>query len=247
MVKRIAATEMPQRLIYTALYMNKHGDLIDDIEKEKDVQEHAFAEDTCGNLITSHYRHTSQTHPSWGTFAALEHPHLSLFIKSDHSTLHEICTERNDMQFSLQPLYEAAENTRLAVNEKNYPLENLFHSRCPGNYPDYTGHRHPWSEADHDNQLASAYSSAIDYNGYREAGASAIQAQQLLTMCMLQNVTASGSLRAWLRLLDSCSRPNRSYETKSLADLIADHVHAWVPEVYSWWSNTHRSKTDLSV
>ena len=37
---------MPQRLMYTALYMNKHGDFINDIEQEKDVQENAFAEDT---------------------------------------------------------------------------------------------------------------------------------------------------------------------------------------------------------
>jgi len=66
-------------------------------------------------------------------------------------------------------------------------------------------------------------------------------------MCMLQNVTASGSLRAWLRLLDSCSRPNKSYETKSLTDLIADHVASWVPEVYAWWSNSQRSKTELRV
>ena len=246
-VKKIAGTEMPQRLMYTALYMNKHGDFINDIEQEKDVQENAFAEDTCGNLLTSHFRHTSQTHPSWGSFSSLEHPYLSLYIRAAHSTLHELCTERRDITFSLQPLYEAAENTRLCVKEKDYPLEKLFHSRTPGNYPDYTGNRHPWSQEDEQNQLASAYSSAIDYDCQREAGASSVQAQQLLTMCMLQNVTASGSLRAWLRLLDSCSRPNKSYETKSLTDLIADHVASWVPEVYAWWSNSQRSKTELRV
>lgn len=245
-VKRISATEMPQRLIYTALFTTRFGGFLTEEERQQ-AEDQQYPEDSCGRLITDHYRNTSNKTPTWMMYSLLEHPVISFQIRADHRTLYELALESNNIVFANQPLEEVGEDTKIAIHEKDLPLETLFSVRPEGNYPDHKGNRHPWSKEDREDQLSFGLSTAIDYKTKTDAGVSTQQATQWLTMNVLQNSIASGSLRAWLQLLDSHSRSHKTYEMKSLISKISDQIKIWVPEVYGWWSSQHRSKLDLRV
>ena len=139
----------------------------------------------------------------------LEHPSISFQIRADHRTLYELALESNNIIFANQPLEEVGEDTQTVLHDKNFPLETLFNVRPEGNYPDHKGNRHPWSQEDREDQLSFGLSTAIDYKTKTDAGVSSQQATQWLTMNVLQNSIASGSLRSWLQLLDSHSRSHK--------------------------------------
>tara|TARA_B100001250_G_scaffold96817_1_gene81048 strand:+ start:1615 stop:2382 length:768 start_codon:yes stop_codon:yes gene_type:complete len=245
-VKKISATEMPQRLVYTALFTARFGGFLAEEELQQ-AEEQQYSEDACGRLVSDHYRNTSNRSPTWMMYSCLEHPSISLQIRADHRTLYELALESNDIVFANQPLEEVGEETRIAIHEKDLPLETLFNVRPVGNYPDYKGNRHPWSEDDREDQLSFGLSTAIDYKTKTDAGVSSQQATQWLTMNVLQNSIASGSLRSWLQLLDSHARSHKTYEMKSVVSQISDQIQIWIPEIYGWWSSQHRSKLDLRV
>ena len=53
-VQKIAATEMPQRLIYTALYSARFGGSLAEKELQRENDINQYAEDSCGHYITEH-------------------------------------------------------------------------------------------------------------------------------------------------------------------------------------------------
>ena len=246
-VQKIAATEMPQRLIYTALYSARFGGSLAEKELQRENDRNQYAEDSCGHYITEHYRNSSNKLPSWNLYSPLEHPTISFEIRANHSTIYELAVESNSLVFTNQTLEEVAEGTQVLLKNKSIPIESLFGSRPIGNYPDHAGHRHPWSVEDKEDQLSFGLSTALDIQDKKEKGIAAEQSSQWLTVNVLQNSIASGSLRSWLQLLDSHSRPHKSYEMRDVMSKISDHIQSWIPEVYSWWSTQHRSKLDLRV
>lgn len=243
-VKKLSATEMPQRLIYAALYNARFGGSLPEEQEGEPTQ---YSEDSCGHYIAEHYLQSSNRIPSWSAYSPLEHPVISFEIHADIATLYELAAETKLITFTNQSLGEVAEGTQLAITEKSTDLEDLFSARPPGNYPDHTGHRHPWTEEDRQEQLAFGLSTAFDIKSRKEIGVGSHHTSQWLTTNTLQKSVASGSLRSWLQLLDSHSRPHKSYEMQDLVSKIADHINSWIPQVYTWWSTQHRSKLDLRV
>ena len=117
-VKKISATEMPQRLIYTALFTTRFGGFLTD-EERKQAEDQQYPEDACGRLITDHYRHTSNKTPTWMMYSLLEHPSISFQIRADHRTLYELALESNNIIFANQPLEEVGEDTQTVLQDKN--------------------------------------------------------------------------------------------------------------------------------
>ena len=230
-VQTISATEMPQKLIFEALMTSKKGGL-DPTQKD-------YAEDECGREIVRHYGQLSQKDPNYGLFTPFDHPSISFRIKADHSTLSQLILNSTQIAFNLEPLVNVGKNLGHSL------VEDEFHVRHPGNYPDSFHYRNPWTEECREEYLAASSSAVIEYQQRNKLGMD--QAESLLPMNILQSVTASGNLRSWLRLLDVNSRPHNSYEMKSLIQAIADEVSKWSPGIYRWWSNNYRSRQDLSL
>ncbi|MBG46162.1 MAG: hypothetical protein CMB76_06545 [Euryarchaeota archaeon] len=240
-VTKISATETPQRVIYSALYSETNNHFLEDIETDQNY----FDDRTSGSLVVQHYRSLSQRDPGWGDYSCLDHAYLTLQIKADHLTLSQL-TKENEFNINLQSLSSAGDAIRKS-KDNNEPLESIFYSRREGNYPDHHGHRQPWSSADRENHLAISNSAAMDYDHQRNRGISETMAQQFLTVNIMQRATMTGSLRAWLNLLDYNSRLCHPYEMRNVMGLIQKHVHDWSPDIYQWWSNTFRCRLEVAL
>ncbi len=251
-VETIAATEEPQRLIYTAMRTALTDDYLpawrealldgDESQEFPDVQE-----DRCGQHVVKRLLNCDSAKPSWCLYSPLEHPCLTLQIRADQQTLNDLARSAKNISFDLQSMRMVGRGLNKLISNHSYPVEELFFCRQPGHYLDHSGNRCPWTDEDLEDQLAACLSAVIDYNNRLREGNSEEQALQGLPNNVLVNATATGSLRAWLQLINARNRPNNLYEMRNIAELISDHVARWVPEIYSWWSSHEKSKDCLSV
>jgi len=245
----IAATEMPQKLVCKALLTSK-GDHLNGLNSSFEFLDQPFEywnDSDCGKSVAQYYTRISQKDPTYGLFTPFEHPSLTLDIEADHYSLFQLIVQSSHVTFDIEPLQSIAGDVRKEMIDfphSENKIEDWFYVRQPGNYPDFSRNRNPFTPEHREELLAACSSSVYEYAQRNDAQIDC--AERLFPMNILQKATASGSLRTWLRLLDVNSRPHNSHEMQSLIQLIADEVSKWTPQIYSWWSNNYRSQQSIS-
>ena len=225
----VDATQFPQRLAYLAL----HADYSEECHKSSDLPE-----DEAGKIVVNRLLKGGKGH--WGP---LEHPSLSLMIRADHNTMMQLRTHRIGCTFDYQSMRYSGERIRKCAKREIRP-EEVFYVRPPGIYWDRQGDKYTWSQDQADEMLACCYSSALDYDRMREAGAFEEHARTVLATGYLQHGVVTGSLRFWLHLLDVRAKADAQMEIRDLMNLIELQVHRWVPEVWVWYQQ-HRFQKAL--
>mgnify|MGYP001806896105 FL=1 len=226
-VERIAATEQPQKLIYTAF---------NTLTTDSFLPEHK-QEDEYGRLFIDHWKESKKQRKQITNeaYAPLNHPSLTLQIRANRSTIDSLSQIMcRAVAFDCQSLQETADNYRKVVSDKMHPIEDCFYSRNAGRYS-IKGEVFEWTEEDKNMQLAAAFSSIIDYNNIRNKGIPVEVAKESISQNLLINATVTASLRDWLLLLERALRLHRTYEDKALLDLIGDQVRKFCPEIFAWW------------
>lgn len=230
-VARVAATEMPQRLIYLALHNDYNEEFSPDTE---------LPEDKCGEIAVARLLKGNKGH-----FGVLEHPQLSLLVRADHNTVVQLRTHRIGCTFDVQSMRYSGNRIVEAVNGET-PLESVFYFRPPGVYRDRQGDLYSWTPEDCDDMAATTMASAIDYAMLRQKGVSEEHARYTLTTNYFQNAMVSGSLRFWLHLLDVRSKADAQLEIQVLMQMIAAEVSRWVPEIYRWYAEQRLGRALLA-
>ena len=132
------------------------------------------------------------------------------------------------------------------IKDFNQSIEDYVYSRTVGFYSPDDGTDFKWTEEDRHEQLASGYSSLIDFNAARERGIAKEVAQESLPQNLIINATVTASLGDWLRLLERASLMRSSYEMKTIVDKIGEEIRKWVPEIYRWWYSGFKKKRSRS-
>lgn len=229
--ERVAATECPQQVIYIAL----HNDYAEDFCPTTDLPE-----DRCGAIVVERLLAGNRGH-----YGCLEHPQLTLALRADHNTIMQLRTHRVGVSFDVQSMrYTGARIERVARGE--LAVEDVFYLRPPGTYRDRQGDPYLWSEADHEEAVSLALSSAIDYANLRAKGVAEEHARGVLITSYFQNAIVSATLRAWLHLLDVRLKADAQDEIRWLMELVAAQVQRWVPETYAWWAAHRKGKALLA-
>lgn len=230
-VVRVAATECPQQLVYVAL----HNDYAEDFAPST-----SLAEDRCGQIAVERLLKGNRGH--WGP---LEHPSLTLALQADHNTIMQLRTHRVGVSFDVQSMrYTGSRIERAAEGE--LPIDQVFYVRAPGQYRDRQGDPYTWSQDQHEEALAMAHASAIDYASLRAQGVAEEQARGVLVSSYYQNAVISANLRSWLHLLDVRLKSDAQLEIRLLMEMVAAEVQRWCPEIYEWWNGSRRGKAILA-
>lgn len=223
-VARVAATEMPQRLVYLALHNDYNEHFSPDTE---------LAEDQCGRIAVSRLLKSNRGH-----YGPLEHPQLSLLIRADHNTIVQLRTHRVGCTFDVQSMRYSGQRI-LDVADGKTPVTEAFYFRPPGVYRDRQGDPYSWTPHHCREVEVISQASAVHYADLRDKGVSEEHARSVLTTNYFQNALVSGSMRFWLHLLDVRSKADAQLEIQVLMKMIAKEIHDWAPEIYDWYE-THR-------
>jgi thymidylate synthase (FAD) len=227
----VAATEMPQRLIYLAL----HSDYSEDFHPDT-----TLPEDRCGQIAAKRLLEGKRGH--WGP---LEHPTLSLLLQVDHNTMVQLRTHRVGVSFDVQSLrYSGTRIERVARGE--IPVEEVFYIRPPGVYRDRQGDGYEWT-ANHIARLRQLHlNAAQDYADLRAEGVSEEHARYVLPTSYFQNVLLTGNARSWLHLLDVRLKADAQDEIRWAMELAEACYQDWAPEIYAAWAVERRGKAILA-
>ena len=236
-VQRIGGEEQPQKLLYSVFktLTDRTHKPVPNLLKEDD--ETSLSEDESGELFIKQWTPAikNQTKITQEAFVPFDHPHLTLHLRGDKTTLSDLKEISQALCFNSQSIYETADSYRMPVKDFNHCLEEFVYSRVVGFYQPEDEADFKWSEQDRNEQLAAAYSQLIDFNAAREKGIAKELAQESLPQNLIINATVTASLGDWLRLLERATVMRSSYEMKTIVDKIAEEIRKWVPEIYSWW------------
>ena len=200
-----------------------------------------MAEDHCGIALVE--RVLKNHKEAW---TPLNHPTMTLNIRADHISIERLRNDQKDMVFSVQSLSNIHPAIIRVATGSSLP-EDVFYVRPPcKTYQDGNSEPYAWSAEQYEHQLAEARCSALDYLNKIEDGVSTEHAGGVLISSYLQNAVITGSLRAWIDMLDKRSGPYESFEIKLLIDMIGTHVQRWAPETFHWW-DSHRKFYCLEV
>lgn len=230
-VEVLAATEMPQRLVYLAL----HNDYSEDFRPDT-----SLSEDRCGEIAVNQLLKGNRGH-----FGPLEHPHLSLLLQADHNTIMQLRTHRVGLSFDVQSMrYTGVRMEKVARGE--LPVSDVFHFRPLGRYGDRQGDLYIWDAP----MLAAMQEHCIEscqrYLGLRAQGVSEEHARSALPTCYLQNAVITGNIRSWLHLLDVRLKRDAQLEIRWAMELVAEKIAAWIPEIYAWYTENRQGKALLA-
>lgn len=227
----LAATEMPQRLVYLAL----HNDY-----SETFCPTTELPEDRCGQIAAKRLLEGGRGH-----YGPLEHPQLSLLLQIDHNTAMQLRTHRVGLTFDLQSQRYTGERILKAASGE-IAVEEVFYIRPAGKYHDRQGEPYTWSDDDIHQYKTMLLHGAQYYAFLRGKGASEEHARGILPTCYFQNTAISGNLRAWLHLLDVRLKADAQDEIRWAMQLAAQQVQRWVPEIYSWYAAARKGKAQLA-
>ena len=243
-VQRIGGEEQPQKLLYSVFktLTDRTHKPVANLLMEDD--ETSLAEDECGVLFIKQWTPAikNQTKITQEAFVPFDHPHLTLHLRGDKTTLSGIKEISQALCFNSQSIYETADSYRMPVKDFNRCLEDFVYSRVVGFYQPEDEADFKWTEQDRNEQLAASYSQLIDFNAAREKGIAKELAQESLPQNLIINATVTASLGDWLRLLERASLMRSSFEMKTIVDKISEEIRKWVPEIYSWWYSGFEKK-----
>tara|TARA_B100000579_G_C22826338_1_gene853343 strand:+ start:484 stop:1269 length:786 start_codon:yes stop_codon:yes gene_type:complete len=246
-VHRIGGEEQPQKLLYSVFKT-----LTDRTFKPSSTvmaeNDKSLAEDESGAKFIEQWAPAikKQQKITQEAFIPFDHPHLSLHLRGDKTTIHGLKEISQALCFNSQSIYETADSYRMPVKDFNQSIEDYVYSRTVGFYSPDDGTEFKWTEEDRHEQLASGYSSLIDFNAARERGIAKEVAQESLPQNLIINATVTASLGDWLRLLERASLMRSSYEMKTIVDKIGEEIRKWVPEIYRWWYSGFKKKRSRS-
>ena len=243
-VQRIGGEEQPQKLLYSVFktLTDRTHKPVSNLLKEDD--ETSLAEDESGDLFIKQWTPAikNQTKITQEAFVPFDHPHLTLHLRGDKTTLSDLKEISQALCFNSQSIYETADSYRMPVKNINHCLEDFVYSRVVGFYSPEDEADFKWTEQDRNEQLAASYSQLIDFNAAREKGIAKELAQESLPQNLIINATVTASLGDWLRLLERASLMRSSFEMKTIVDKIAEEIRKWVPEIYKWWYSGFEKK-----
>ena len=243
-VQRIGGEEQPQKLLYSVFktLTDRTHKPVSNLLKEDD--ETSLSEDESGELFIKQWIPAikNQTKITQEAFVPFDHPHLTLHLRGDKTTLSGIKEISQALCFNSQSIYETADSYRMPVKDFNRCLEDFVYSRVVGFYQPEDEADFKWTDQDRNEQLAASYSQLIDFNAAREKGIAKELAQESLPQNLIINATVTASLGDWLRLLERASLMRSSFEMKTIVDKISEEIRKWVPEIYSWWYSGFEKK-----
>jgi len=243
-VQRISGEEQPQKLLYSVFktLTDPSHKPVPNLLREDD--ETSLSEDESGALFIKQWTPAikNQTRITQEAFVPFDHPHLTLHLRADKTTLSDLKETSQTLCFNVQSIYETADSYRMPVKDFNHCLEDFIYSRVVGFYQPEDDADFKWTEQDRNEQLAAAYSQLIDFNAAREKGIAKELAQESLPQNLIINATVTASLGDWLRLLERASSMRSSFEMKTIVDKISEEIRKWVPEIYSWWYSGFEKK-----
>ena len=243
-VKKIGGEEQPQKLLYSVFKTLTDRTHIPVSTLLKEDDDTSCAEDECGNKFIEQWNPAikNQKKITQEAFVPFDHPHLSLHLRGDKTTISDLREMCRTLCFNCQSIYETADSYRIPVKDFNHSIEDFVYSRVVGFYNPDEGSDFKWTEQDRHEQLAAGYSSLIDFNAAREKGIAKEVAQESLPQNLLINATVTASLGDWLRLLERATLMRSSFEMKTIVDKIAEEIRKWVPEIYRWWYSGFEKK-----
>tara|TARA_B100000965_G_scaffold392930_1_gene403080 strand:+ start:2644 stop:3438 length:795 start_codon:yes stop_codon:yes gene_type:complete len=235
-VLKIGGEEQPQKLLYS-VFRTLTDRTFDPPKILLDEDDDSFSEDESGKKFIDQWTPATkkQKKITQEAYIPFDHPHLSLHLRGDKTTISELKELCKALCFNCQSIYETADSYRVPVKDLNHSIEEFIYSRVVGFYTPDDGSAFKWTEQDRNEQLAAGYSSLIDFNAAREKGIAKEVAQESLPQNLIINATVTASLGDWLRLLERATVMRSSYEMKTIVDKIAEEIRKWVPEIYSWW------------
>ncbi len=244
LVQKIGGEEQPQKLLYSVFktLTDRTHKPVPNLLAEDDHT--TLSEDESGKIFIEQWTPAirNQTKITQEAFIPFDHPHLSLHIRGDKTTVSDLKEISQALRFNSQSIYETADSYRMPVKDFNTSLEDFVYSRVVGFYQPEDDADFKWTEQDRNEQLAAAYSQLIDFNAAREKGIAKEVAQESLPQNLLINATVTASLGDWLRLLERASLMRSSFEMKSIVDKISEEIRKWVPEIYRWWYSGFEKK-----
>lgn len=222
---------MPQRLVYLALHTDYSEDLPNGTDKD---------EAECGKIAVKRLLKANRGH-----FGPLEHPQLTIGLKTDHDTIMQLRTHRVGITFDVQSLRYTG-NQFIKVADGDLRVDEVFWLRPTGMYYDRQGDKYDWTEEMRQEQIAQHLSACIDYKRWREMGVSEEHARQCIPHGHFQCAQISANLRTWLHLLDMRQKADAQFEVRQLMDGVELELQRWVPEIYDWYRNTRAKKAQLA-
>ena len=243
-VQKIGGEEQPQKLLYSVfktLTDRTHKPVSNLLEEDDHT---SLSEDESGELFIKQWAPAikNQTKITQEAFVPFDHPHLSLHLRGDRTTMSALREMSQSLCFNSQSIYETADSYRMPVKDFNSCLEDFVYSRVVGFYSPEDDVDFKWTEQDRNEQLAASYSQLIDFNAAREKGIAKELAQESLPQNLIINATVTASLGDWLRLLERATLMRSSFEMKAIVDKIAEEIRKWVPEIYRWWYSGFEKK-----
>tara|TARA_Y100001973_G_scaffold101598_1_gene165027 strand:- start:221 stop:1006 length:786 start_codon:yes stop_codon:yes gene_type:complete len=242
-VQKIGGEEQPQTLLYSVFKTLTDRTYQPRLKVLKEEEE-SLAEDESGKKFIEQWIPAikKQRKITQEAFIPFDHPHLSLHLRGDKTTISDLKEMSQSLCFNSQSIYETADSYRMPVKDFNQSIEDFVYSRVVGFYAPDDGTNFKWTEQDRHEQLAAGYSSLIDFNAARERGIAKEVAQESLPQNLIINATVTASLGDWLHLLERASLMRSSYEMKTIVDKISEEIRKWVPEIYRWWYSGFEKK-----
>ena len=222
---------MPQRLIYLAL----HTDYSEDLPRGTD-----YDEAKCGEIAVERLLKGDRGH-----YGPLEHPQLTLGIKTDHDTIMQLRTHRVGITFDVQSLRYTGEQF-VKVANGDLRVDEVFWTRPPGKYYNRQGNGYDWTQEMVDEQRAQYLSACIDYKRWRELGVNEEHARQCIPHGHFQCAQISANLRTWLHLLDMRWKADAQFEVRQLMTGVDLEIQKWVPVIHNWYMNNRAKKAKLA-
>ena len=232
-VRLLAATPMPQTLVWRAMHQDYSECLVAD--------ESAPAEDRAGAIAVRRLLSSDRGH-----YGVLEHPQISFNCGwFPHSVMQQARTHRVAVSFDVQSMrYTGDRICKAASGELS--IEEVVYLRSVGYYFDRQGKRYHYCENWRSLDLADALAAAKTYAAKMQDGMAEEHARGALPFDVRQHFVVSFTLRSLLHFMDLRSKADAQLEIRQLCELMWPHVRTWTPEIAAWYEAKRLGKARLA-
>lgn len=232
-VELIAATPMPQRVIYAAMHQDYAEGFVCDEELPDEEQ--------CGHALVRRLLSGDRGH-----YGPLEHPQITLNVGwFPHSVMQQARTHRVGVSFDVQSgRYTGQRLVDVCLGSRD--VEEVFYLRPVGRYQDRKGQIYEYTEDQRCVDRIICIDAAARYKMALDRGQSEEHARGIIPFDVRQHFVVSFSLRAALHFMDLRAKLDAQDEIRQLCSLMWPHIRDWAPEVSAWYAKTRMHRARLA-
>lgn len=179
--------------------------------------------DPSGSLIRNALQAKKHWHVLDGAFATV---HVGGF---NHDTSMQFRTHQNN-----DTLIQSLRYTGVRILDQSLETESVFYvsPALPGSSQSILREKNNISR--------------VVYKEQVDNGLDLEQAKKFIEMNVRQNFSMSGTMTAWLHMLDQRLLRDTEIEAQTCAWMILDQLHIWWPELIDWYLETRAMKNNLA-